>query len=201
MPAEARISSIWRKQKLFVSLFFLALGAWFWWDGLVGYPRSNERWLAHEQHEKEGRIDAWPEYAKSRGWVAKPPEKFRKQEGIIGQYVFGSLCNIFGAILLVYWFTQIRRTLRSDEEAVYTPSGTRVPFSAITGLGKKDWDSKGIARVRYSLDGRQGQFIVDDYKFDTDPSRQILDEIEQHLVARSPAGSAETSPEGRAEEA
>jgi hypothetical protein len=199
MPAEARISSIWRKQKLLVSLFFLALGAWFWWDGLVGYPRSNERGLAHEQHEREGRMDAWPEYAKGRGWVTKPPEKFRKPEDIIGQYVFGSLCNIFGAILLVYWFTQIKRTLRSDDEAVFTPSGTRVPLTAITGLGKKDWDSKGIARVRYALDGRQGQFIVDDYKFETDPSRQILEQIEQHLLSRNVGGASEVNPETREE--
>ena len=67
----------------------------------------------------------------------------------------------------------------TEAEAAYVPS--ELPLT-ITGLGKKDWDSKGIARVRYSLDGRQGQFIVDDYKFETDPSRQILDEIEQLLV-------------------
>lgn len=193
MPAEARISSIWRKQKLFVALFFLALGAWFWWDGLVVYPRSNERWLAHEQFQKEERLAEWPEYAKSRGWVAKPPEKFRTPEDIIGQYIFGALCDVFGAILLVYWLTQIKRTLRSDEEAVYTPSGTRVPFSMITGLGKKDWDTKGIARIRYSLDGRQGQFVVDDYKFETEPSRKILEEIEQHLLTRAAPGNTDPS--------
>ncbi len=199
MPAEARISSIWRKQKLFVALFFLALGAWFWWDGLVGYPRSNERWNAHDQFQREGRLEEWPAHAKSRGWVEKPPEKLRKPEDIIGQYVFGSLCNIFGAILFVYWMTQIKRTLRTDEEAVHTPSGRRVPFAAITGLGKKDWDSKGIARVRYSLDGRQGQFIVDDYKFETDPSRKILEEIEQHLLMRTASTPSEVSQSSREE--
>ena len=42
---------------------------------------------------------------------------------------------------------------KTDAEAVYTPSGTRVPFGAITGIGKKNWDSKGIAKVRYTVDG------------------------------------------------
>ena len=66
-----------------------------------------------------------------------------------------------------------------------TPAGTRVPFRAITGLGKKRWDSKGIAVVRYELQGRKGEFIVDDYKFEAEPARKILDEIESELRART----------------
>jgi hypothetical protein len=184
MPAEARIAPLWKKQKLFVAVFFLVLGAWFWWDGLVGYPRSNQRWSAYEEHKKNGQLADWPAYAKSKGWVEKQPHKFHSREDVIGQYVFGGLCNLLGAILLVYWATQIRRTLKTDSEAVYTPSGTRVPFTAITGVGKKNWDAKGIAKVRYTLDGKHRQFIVDDYKFDTEPTRQILDEIEKHVLAR-----------------
>ncbi|RYD80903.1 MAG: hypothetical protein EOP84_11625 [Verrucomicrobiaceae bacterium] len=190
MPAEAHIAPIWKKQKLFVAVFFLALGGWFWWDGLVGYPRSNERWNAYQQHKTEGREKEWPEYAKKQGWIAKPPKELHTREDILGQYVFGGICDILGLVLFVYWATQIRRTLRTDEEAVYTSSGTRVPFTAITGVGKKHWDSKGIAKVRYELGGRQGQFIVDDYKFDTEPTRQILQEIEDHLLNRKPSPEA-----------
>jgi hypothetical protein len=188
MPAEARIAPIWKKQKLFVAIFFLLFGAWFWYDGLYKYPFSNERWTEYEKHKQEERLNDWPTFAKEKGWSSKPPEKFYKRSDIVGQYVFGALCDIIGAILLVYWATQIRRTLRTDEDAVYTPSGTRVPFDAITGIGKKHWDAKGIAKVRYTLDGRQRQFIVDDYKFEMEPTRQILDEIEQKLIARSTTG-------------
>jgi hypothetical protein len=184
MPAEARIAPIWKKQKLFVAIFFIALGAWFWWDGLVGYPRSNERWNAYETYKKEERLAEWPAYAKSKGWVEQQPHKLHKKEDIIGQYVFGTLCDVVGLILLVYWYTQIRRVIRTDEEAVYTPSGRRVPFEAITGIGKKHWENKGIAKVRYTLDGRHGQFVVDDYKFETEPTRQILTEIEERLTAK-----------------
>ena len=65
-----------------------------------------------------------------------------------------------------------------------------MPFSAITGVGKKQWDSKGIARVRYEIDGRRGQFVVDDYKFETEPSRTILKEIEEKLLAKTGNGDA-----------
>jgi hypothetical protein len=62
----------------------------------------------------------------------------------------------------------------------------RVPFGSITGVGKKKWDSKGIATVRYELDGQRSQFIVDDYKFEAEPTRKILAEIEEKLIAGTP---------------
>ena len=188
MPAEARIAPIWKKQKLFVAIFLIAIGAWFFFDGLVGYPRSNERFLAHQGYEQDNRLSEWPTYAKSRGWVEKPPEKLFKPQDVIVQYVFGSLGALIGAIVLAYWFTQKGRVLRTDEDVVYTPAGTRVPFEAVTGIGKKRWDSKGIAVVRYTLEGRKGEFIVDDYKFETEPTRKILREIEEKLLARADAG-------------
>jgi hypothetical protein len=70
-----------------------------------------------------------------------------------------------------------------------------VPFGSVVGIGKKKWDSKGIATVRFEENGRQGQFIVDDYKFETEPARQILQEIEARLLARTGVVEAVKQPE------
>jgi hypothetical protein len=188
MPAEARVSSIWKKQKLFVALFLIAIGGWFFWDGLIGYPRSNEHFMAHQQLQKEGRLAEWPAVAKSKGWDTKVAEHYMGPDKIIGQYVFGTLAALAGGVVLLYWLTQKGRVLKTDDAAVYTPAGTRVPFEAVTGIGKKKWDSKGLATVRYELGGKKGKFVVDDYKFDAEPTRAILGEIETRLLAR--AGSA-----------
>jgi len=204
MPAEARISSIWKKQKLFVALFLIAIGAWFFFDGFIGYPRNNARYQAWKAHMDEGREAAWPAYADQHGWKRDEwpnwirehhpsgprPEVPFGPDKIVGQYVFGSIGILLGLLMLGYWATQKNGVLRSEEGAVFTPGGKRVPFEAITGIGKKRWDSKGIAVVRYEIDGKKGQFIVDDYKFDTDPSRKILEEIETRLLARVSAESA-----------
>ncbi len=183
MPAEAAVSSIWKKQKFFVSLFLLAVGAWFFWDGAIGWPRSNERWLKHQEFKDAQNLAGWHDYAKEKGWTSKEPHRLYKKDDIFMQYVFGGLSALIGAIVLAYWATQIRRVLRTDEEAVWSPAGTRVPFGAITGLGKKKWESKGLATVRYQIDGKQGQFVIDDYKFETEPARKILAEIEAKLGA------------------
>ncbi len=187
MPAEARITPIWKKQKLFVAIFLLAIAAWFFWDGKVGYPKSNERWLAQEEYEKSGRMTEWPAYAASRGWSAEKPHKFFKSEDLAMQLGLSGLLSVIGVIALLYWFGQKGRVLRSDTEAVYAPGGLRIPFGAITGLGKKKWDDKGLAKVRYEIEGKKGEFTLDDYKYDRDPTHQILAEIEAHLSTRAAA--------------
>lgn len=197
MSAVARISPIWRKQKLFVAIFLLAVGAWFFFDGAIGYPRANRRWAAWKQHLDEGRAAEWPAFAAQQGWKANEWDAYVREHNLAGnlpaerwnegkrieQFVLGGVAETLGLIVLVYWFTQLKRTLRSDEEAVYSPRGTRVPFTSIIGVGKKRWESKGIATVRYQIEGRRGQFEIDDYKFDTDAARKILAEIEEKLTA------------------
>jgi hypothetical protein len=186
MPAEARVTSIWKKQKLFVSLALIAFGLWFFVDGKWNWPRANVRWKAHDQFLKEKRLDEWPAYANSQGWKTEPPEKYHDQGEILFQFIIATFLATAGSLTLIYWMSQKRRVLKTDGEAVYTPAGTRVPFSAITGLGKKKWEAKGLATVRYEIEGRKGEFILDDYKFDRDPTHEILGEIESHLLARTP---------------
>ncbi len=182
MPVIARISALWSKQKLFIALFFLAVSGWFYFDGAINWPRQNERWLAHKHLVDEGRAQEWPKYAADHGWVAQVPEHFHDVGNRIGQFVFGGLATMAGGFLLIYWATQRKRLLKMVDDAVFTPSGARVPFSAIRGIGKKRWDTKGIAVVRYEDNGRLLQFVVDDYKYETEPARQILDTIEQKLL-------------------
>jgi hypothetical protein len=186
MPAEARITPIWKKQKLFVSLFLIAIGGWFFWDGKIGYPKDNERWVEHEDFlQNGGHEQDWPDFAKSQGWSAKLAHKFHTREDIIGQFVFGGLAALAGAITFAYWASQKGRVLKSDADSVTTPSGTRVPFTAISGVGKKKWDAKGLATVRYEIDGRKGEFILDDYKFDREATHTILAEIEANAKPKA----------------
>jgi hypothetical protein len=200
MSAEARIASTWKKQKFFVGLMLIAFGGWFFFDGAIGYPLANNRYRVWKKFHDANQENEWMAFADQEGWkrnewnqfladhhlTAKPPEVAYGSEKISGQFLFGSLTAGLGVIILVYWLTQIGRVLRTDEEAVYTPAGVRVPFGSITGVGKKKWDSKGIATVRYELDGQRSQFIVDDYKFEAEPTRKILAEIEEKLIAGTP---------------
>jgi hypothetical protein len=183
MNVEARITPVWKKQKLLLALLLIGFGGWFAFDGMVGWPKSNERWAEYiKLKEKDG---AWEEFAKTKGWSTEPPHRLYERNDILGQYIMGALCGAIGLGTLIYWLSQIKRVMRVDDSAVTSAAGVRVPFEAIHGVGKKLWEKKGIAKVRYSLNGKQGEFVVDDYKFDTKPSRQILEEIERRLSLKS----------------
>ncbi|HET6409321.1 MAG TPA: hypothetical protein VFG14_15650 [Chthoniobacteraceae bacterium] len=184
MTLEARVTPIWKKQKLFVALFMIAFGAYFYYDGAIGWPRNNERFAKYQELSSDH--SAWVAYAKQRGWSDKKPEKAYTPAEIQGQFIFGTLCTLIGLVTLGYWAQQIGRRLKLDDEAVVSPSGTRVPFDSITGLGLKKWESKGLATVRYEINGRKGQFVVDDYKFDPETTRKILDEVKRRLESRTP---------------
>lgn len=204
MPLEARITPIWKRQKLFMALFLIAFGLYFFWDGFYGYPFKNVRYGEWKRFRDAGQTSEWQEFAKQKGWKADEWTRFAQEHGwrepypelamsqgkIREQFFFGALVTTIGLVVLGYWFSQKGRILRADDEAVTTPAGTRVPFSAITGIGLKKWESKGIARVRYELEGRKGEFVVDDYKFDTAPSREVLEKIKRGLEGRSAEGAA-----------
>ena len=187
MTLEARVTPIWRKQKLFVAVFMIAFGGYFFYDGAIGWPRSNERYYKSQEFKKTNDDPGWKAYAKQRGWSEKAPEKAYKKSEIDMQYVYGVILAVVGLVTLGYWAQQIRRTLKLDDEAITSPAGTRVPFQSITGLGLKKWESKGYATVRYEVNGRKGEFLIDDYKFDTDTTREIVDMLKQRLESRASA--------------
>ena len=137
MPAEARVTPIWKKQKLFVAIFLLAIGGYFFFDGTYTWPKSNEVWLVHKKFEDEDRRTEWPDFARSHGWNVTPPHKFYERSDIVGQFAFGGLAALLGVITLAYWAIQKGRVVKTDADAVHTPAGTRVPFAAITGVGDR----------------------------------------------------------------
>jgi hypothetical protein len=90
-----------------------------------------------------------------------------------------------GIFSLLYWLRARRSVLRSDSEAVFTPSGTRVPYESITLVDRRKWKSKGLATIFYSLNGAKGRFILDDAKYEPTALDAILDDIVQRTAGRA----------------
>jgi hypothetical protein len=183
MPAEAPVMKTWIQQKGFIPVLLIGFSLWFLFDGLVGYPRSNERWDAHES--LKGKSGEWEKLCLARGWKTEPPHKRFEQEDFIGQYVFAGLMGAMGIFSLIYWLRARRSVLRSDAEAVFSPSGTRVPYESITQVDRRKWKSKGLATVFYSLDGVKGRFVLDDAKYEPAGLDVILEDIIQKTAGRA----------------
>ena len=173
----------WIQQKGLIPVFLLGFSLYFLWDGVIGWPRSNERWDAHERlKEKSGE---WEKLCAARGWTTEPPHRRYSNADLIGQYVCAGVAGAVGIFSLIYWLRAKKMTIRSDADAVFTPSNKRVPYGSITLVDRRKWKSKGLATVFYSLDGAKGRFVLDDAKYEPTALDTILEDIEEHTAGRA----------------
>lgn len=194
MEIEAKLSKTWRNRQLMIAAFLAAFGLWFIYDGALGWPAKNKVHAAYEQMKEEGRTTAeWEEYSRKMGWPRKPPEHAYDADQIRQQFYLAGLAFAGGATALVILFLSSKRTVRADEEAAYGEKNQRVPFSSVTAVDKKKWDSKGIAIAHYRSQDGAGKLVIDDYKYQG--AEAILKRIEEHLENRGPAaGAGESAP-------
>ncbi len=186
MTVEARVTKIWKNQKLILVLLLLGFSAAFLFDGFIRYPRKNEQIRKYKELDGEKNKSAWEEFCRTKGWSPEvDAEHLAKGYNVLEQFVFAGITGCLGLIAFTFWFTQKDRVLRMDDTGISTRAGEHIPFDAITRIDAKKWKSKGIASIKYQHGGRAGAFIVDDYKFETTAARQIYDEIEKRLKAKA----------------
>lgn len=196
----------WIQQKGLIPVFLFGFCAWFLWDGLVGWPRSNARWDAHERAEKfhalKDKPDEWQALCKTRGWstaapvpwekicaargwTPEPPHKRYETSDLVIQYIFAGMLAVVGTFSLIFWLRAKKMAIRTDGEAVFTPSGKRVPYGSITQVDRRKWKSKGLATVFYSLDGSKGRFVLDDAKYEPTALDTILEDIQRQTAGHA----------------
>jgi len=182
MSFKATISPGYRWRLALVAALLLGFGGWFLKDGYVTYPK--ERLIAEEfkQFSDEGRREQWPEYARAKGWpdgTLGPPGKDHSDWDILLQKILGFACLPVGLLFLIGTIRTLGRWIALDDQTLSTSAGHAVPLSAITRINKDRWQSKGIAIVYFTHEGRTGRIVLDDWKYDQKATEQILAEIEK----------------------
>lgn len=185
---------------IFVVLFFR--------DGYVVYPKQLEIHQTYKKLEAEGKLQEWPDVVKQRSWDAslvKTPPKPRTEGDILFQKVFAY--GLLPVLALFGWSLvgTLGRWVALENDGLLSSSGFKIFFTHITRLDKSRWNEKGIAIV-YSDDGN---ITLDDWKFDKDLIKVMLEMVESHLkpeqiegdiseaakLAAKQQGAQEKSPE------
>ena len=181
MPIRANISPgfVWRLA--LVAEFCFGMALWFLFDGLVTYPRQRERALEYQRVGKEDRLDPWGELARQRGWSIENPGEPKTEADSQEQFVFVGLLIPPGLIFLYRFLRARKRWVEANETGLVASWGQKVEFDEIVALNKKQWAKKGIAKVIYQADGRNRRFILDDWKFEAEPTEAILREVEARI--------------------
>jgi len=180
MAITATLSRTWIKRQCIITAVAFVVGLWFFYDGAITYPHSNERYHAYMQFVTSGNEAGWPDYAKQHHWSETPPEK---EYRIADQWVLGSAAILGSLAALALLGVSWGREVRSDDEFIYGSDGSRIPISTIQSTDRRKWQSKGIAYAHYELDGRRGRLTLDDFKYAG--AEKILEQVEAHIASRT----------------
>lgn len=187
MAVRAKISKgyIWRPGV--IGAMMLGFCGWFLYDGMVAYPFQQKIWNAYNQVVQENPGDpveqaqVWSQYAASKGWPTETPKKKIEDKDILTQKVIAVITAPVGLYFLTVFFLTRGRWVEADERAVTTSSGQRTDYGSIKSLDTSRWPRKGIAVVHYESDGQSRRIVLDDWKFEREPTKRIFEAIEERM--------------------
>jgi hypothetical protein len=172
----ARAARYYRWTRYVMILVLFGYGLWSIRDGFVRYPRENAA-------------------ARAAGKEMLPHPGY----DIPFNQIFGVVLPPLALVYLVYMLHKSRGEVRLSGQTLHAPGQPPVPFDAITALDQRLWDRKGIAKVRYELNGKAGQITLDDFVYERDPIEQIYTRVRDYVAPLEPeseSAPAETkSPE------
>lgn len=192
MTIRADVSRGYLMRLGLVGLFCAFGGAWFLYDGLVGYPAWREQGFAYQEFMEENadleeleRENKWKEIAREKGWRERPLDEEKNipisVEAINEQFYYSGAAGLAGIGFLSRFAFMFRRWIECDENHLRDKSGRETTYANITELNKKKWQNKGIAFVSYKTDAGTDRIRIDDFYFQRDPTRQILRKVEANI--------------------
>ena len=162
-------------------------GAWFAYDGFIGYPQKIPAAEAFDElreiEDSDERILKWKESAEANGWSKDVPKATAEEirEDIFGQYIWMTISLLGGIPALIYYFACRGTWVESTPEGLKTSWGKSVDFSKVSELNKRSWSNKGIAKATYEVGGKRQVFVFDDFKYDREPLGNMLRRLEDQL--------------------
>ncbi len=187
MAVRAKISKgyIWRPGV--IGAMMLGFCGWFLYDGTVAYPLQQKIWNAYNQVVQDNPGDPieqarlWAEHAAAQGWPTGTPKKKVEDKDILTQKVIAGITAPIGLYFMATFLMARGRWVEADERAVSTSSGQRTDYASIKSVDTSRWQRKGIAVVHYESDGQGGRIILDDWKFEREPTKRIFEAIEERM--------------------
>ncbi|MBX2850901.1 MAG: hypothetical protein KTR15_04045 [Phycisphaeraceae bacterium] len=168
-------------------LLLIAVGALFYaalcvYDAKIKYPDQIEAREALEDLKVKSPSDwkdRWPEVAEANGWDPTKEPKERSQGDIATQWWQFAVVFPIGTYCLISVLIWSRRSIGIDETRFYAYGGAEVPFEAITRIDASRWDRKGIARVYYNAGEIEKSVLIDDFKFERQPTDEIFKRLKE----------------------
>ncbi|MEM9253343.1 MAG: hypothetical protein AAGB29_13425 [Planctomycetota bacterium] len=179
MDVKAKIRPNYQGRLAIIALALLAFSAWFFYDGAIAYPKKQEIQLAYKELADEGRSGEWREVAEAKGWPTETPEAPLSDMSIFTQYLLGSLCLPIGLYFAGVFVLASRRWVGAAADGMHDHRGRHVAWESIDSVDDSRWKTKGILWVHFTdTTGKADKLLLDDWKFDRDATRAIVDRLQ-----------------------
>ena len=129
----------------------------------------------------------WREYTKERGFNASPSEEPYSAQKIREQWIVFWICSALTLIALFFLLRTIRRSISVDGESIANQTGKRVPFSDLTTLDLRKWETKGLAFIDYDGASGKGRIRIDGLTYggfkkeNDEPAERLMRRIRDHF--------------------
>lgn len=185
---------------LFMGIAAIGFALWSAYDGAIKYPHAQERAIEFERLFAEDKADQWEAFATERGWSTSIPKQSKTDDEFRGS-IWMQWAQFIVAGLIGLWLVSIPlrargRWIESSDTGITSSWGQSLNFSDVVNLEKRQWRSKGIAKVTYLDNGQKRRFVIDDYKFDRYKTDAILYELEQRIDTALITGGPPEPPPG-----
>ena len=166
-----------RLKRYLIVLMLVGMGLWFCFDGFYNWPKQ-----AREAAQLP------PSQQMTR-------EKPHSDRDIFLNQLLGITLPIIGVLALVYFLHSSRGEYRLSGQTLHIPGHAPIPIEAITLIDKSKWERKGVARIEYErAAGKPGQFILDNFVYQEEPTRLILKRLEEVLFPEEQNPPAAENP-------
>lgn len=207
MNITAKYSREWRDRMGIILLLVAGSAGWFFYDGLVAYPKFNrgaeEYARIVEAVGAEGLTDAAAEKEAAARWEKRaaefggdPKEPPARPKNVAQQIHFGAVLGVIALAFLAWILREMRRVVRADDErfdvltTAFPPFNGKISarFDDVFGVDRRKWKNKGIAVVHFKDEkGRSRRGVIDDYKYAG--SQAILEKCEAVVAAKKSANA------------
>jgi hypothetical protein len=174
----ARFGSYYRNMRYIMVTLVIAFGAWFGYDGFVGYPEHNRKYdeIARRMEEAQRREDN-ENAARAAEELRKHGARKTDTDIAFQKWLCFSLPPL-GLAYLAFVLYRSRGEFRLEGSRLSIPGGKTLDLSQVKSVDNTLWDRKGIAIVNY--DG--GSFKLDDFIYEAKPIRAIHEAIMKRVA-------------------
>jgi hypothetical protein len=152
-----------RMKRYLIVLMLVGMGLYFCLDGFYRWPRQLREAEAMEKQQ------------------LTPSEKPHGRNDIFWNQLLGIVFPPLGLAALAYFLYGSRGQYRLSGQTLHVPGHEPIPVEAITVIDKSRWERKGIARIEYEKDGKQGSLTLDNFVYQEEPTRLIVKRLEETL--------------------